>query len=89
MLQTQISYLMPTTITITTHTDLLPPYRYFMIGPTAQQTRCMAWLVKNLPSHGRVSVRDVTSMYTSINVIGPKGIEVSMSIDYSVDHLII
>ena len=43
-----------------------------MIGPTAQQIRSFAWLKRHLPKDGSVQLNDVTSMYTSINVIGPK-----------------
>ena len=43
-----------------------------MVGPTAQQTRCFAWLRDHLPEDGTVQLSDVTSMYTALNVIGPK-----------------
>ena len=46
-----------------------------MIGPTAQQTRAFAWLNEHKPSDGSVQINDVTSMYTAINVIGPKAQE--------------
>ena len=46
-----------------------------MIGPTAQQTRSAAWLHKHKPTDGSVQINDVTSMYTAINVIGPKAQE--------------
>ena len=46
-----------------------------MIGPTAQQTRSFAWLKQHLPADGSVLLSDVTSMYTAINVIGPKAQE--------------
>ena len=46
-----------------------------MIGPTAQQTRAYAWLRDHLPQGGAVQLSDVTSMYTAINVIGPKAQE--------------
>lgn len=49
--------------------------RYFMIGPTAQTTRSLAWLRDHLPKDGTVQLNDVTSMYTAINVIGPKAEE--------------
>lgn len=46
---------------------------YMMIAPTIQQTRSMAWIRKNMPSHLRsgVNVADVTSMYTAICIMGP------------------
>ena len=46
-----------------------------MIAPTSQQTRCSVWMNDHLPADGSVQVNDVTSMYTSINVIGPKAQE--------------
>ncbi|XP_060599081.1 pyruvate dehydrogenase phosphatase regulatory subunit, mitochondrial-like isoform X1 [Ruditapes philippinarum] len=50
----------------TTHT-----FSFFLIAPTTQQTRCMFWLQKHLPKDGSVQVRDVTSMYSGLNLIGP------------------
>ncbi|KAK6174464.1 hypothetical protein SNE40_017735 [Patella caerulea] len=44
---------------------------FFMICPATQQTRALSWLQRNLPADGSVQVRDVTSMYSGINVIGP------------------
>lgn len=49
--------------------------RYFMIAPTAQQTRCFSWLKDHLPKDGTVQLSDVTSMYTALNIIGPKAQE--------------
>lgn len=46
--------------------------RFFMVAPTTQQTRGLAWLRKHLPSDGSVQVSDVTSMYGAINLLGPK-----------------
>ena len=46
-----------------------------MIGPTAQQTRSKNWIKDHLPKNGSVQLSDVTSMYTTINVIGPKAQE--------------
>lgn len=48
---------------------------YFMVSPTAQQTRIREWLQRHLPQDGSVSIRDVTSMYTVLNVVGPKSKE--------------
>lgn len=44
---------------------------YFMIAPTIQQTRCMAWLQRHLPPKSKIGVSDVTSMYTAICIMGP------------------
>ncbi|ETN67554.1 nad dehydrogenase [Anopheles darlingi] len=45
---------------------------YFMISPSSQQTRIYQWMSRNLPSDASVQLNDVTSMYTVINVVGPK-----------------
>ncbi|KFB43900.1 AGAP002217-PA-like protein [Anopheles sinensis] len=45
---------------------------YFMISPSSQQTRIYEWMSRNLPTDGSVMLNDVTSMYTVINVVGPK-----------------
>ncbi|XP_052873288.1 pyruvate dehydrogenase phosphatase regulatory subunit, mitochondrial [Anopheles cruzii] len=44
---------------------------YMMIAPTVQQARCKAWIERHLPAGGRVSVSDVTSMFTAICIMGP------------------
>jgi len=49
--------------------------RYFLVGPTAQQTRSFDWLRDHLPTDGSVQLSDVTSMYTALDVIGPKAKE--------------
>ncbi|XP_035205169.1 pyruvate dehydrogenase phosphatase regulatory subunit, mitochondrial-like isoform X2 [Stegodyphus dumicola] len=48
---------------------------YFMMSPTAQQTRITEWMRRHMPKDGSVSMRDVTSMYTVLNVVGPKSRE--------------
>uniref|UniRef100_A0A182T452 Pyruvate dehydrogenase phosphatase regulatory subunit, mitochondrial n=1 Tax=Anopheles maculatus TaxID=74869 RepID=A0A182T452_9DIPT len=45
---------------------------YFMISPSSQQTRIYEWMSRNLPADASVQLNDVTSMYTVINVVGPK-----------------
>jgi len=49
--------------------------RYFLVAPTAQQTRSFDWLRGHLPTDGSVQMNDVTSMYTALDVIGPKANE--------------
>ncbi|XP_066258904.1 pyruvate dehydrogenase phosphatase regulatory subunit, mitochondrial-like isoform X1 [Euwallacea similis] len=51
------------------------PNSYFMVSPTSQQTRVYEWMRRNLPNHTRVVLNDVTSMYTVLNVVGPKSIQ--------------
>lgn len=46
-----------------------------MICPTNLQTRALAWMNQHTPPDGSVQINDVTSMYTAINVIGPKAQE--------------
>jgi len=45
---------------------------FFMVSPTNQQTRTFEWMQRNLPPDHSVGLTDVTSMYTVINVVGPK-----------------
>ncbi|CAG9855350.1 unnamed protein product [Phyllotreta striolata] len=47
---------------------------YFMISPTSQQTRAFDWVSRNLPATSTIDVNDLTSMYTVINVVGPKAV---------------
>lgn len=43
-----------------------------MVSPTSQQTRTYDWVSRNLPANTTVDLNDLTSMYTVINVVGPK-----------------
>ncbi|XP_049762224.1 pyruvate dehydrogenase phosphatase regulatory subunit, mitochondrial-like [Schistocerca cancellata] len=45
---------------------------YFMVSPTSQQTRIFEWMRRHLPANRSVGISDLTSMYTVINVVGPK-----------------
>lgn len=45
---------------------------YFMVSPTSQQTRVYERMHRNLPKDSTVVLNDITSMYTVINVVGPK-----------------
>ncbi|KAL3289639.1 hypothetical protein HHI36_023048 [Cryptolaemus montrouzieri] len=45
---------------------------FFMVSPTSQQTRIYEWMNRNLPTKSSIVLNDVTSMYTVINVVGPK-----------------
>ncbi|XP_014666984.1 PREDICTED: pyruvate dehydrogenase phosphatase regulatory subunit, mitochondrial-like isoform X2 [Priapulus caudatus] len=49
---------------------------YFVISPSIQQTRCMKWLRRHLPEDGSVNANDVSSMYTSLNILGDKSRDV-------------
>lgn len=44
---------------------------FFMICPATQQSRAWAWLTRHMPLDGSVHLRDVTSMFSGINIIGP------------------
>lgn len=46
--------------------------KFFMVSPSSQQTKIFDWMSRNLPGDKTVSLNDVTSMYTVINVVGPK-----------------
>ncbi|KAG8179596.1 hypothetical protein JTE90_001837 [Oedothorax gibbosus] len=45
--------------------------RFMIISPTIQQTRCQAWLKRNLPPDSPVLITDITSLYTAICLMGP------------------
>jgi glycine cleavage system aminomethyltransferase T len=45
--------------------------RFLVVAPTIQQTRCKKWLMRHLPARGGITVDDVTSSYSVINIIGP------------------
>lgn len=48
---------------------------YFMVSPTSQQTCVYEWMCRNKSVDSNVDINDLTSMYTVINVIGPKSAE--------------
>ncbi|CAF4483286.1 unnamed protein product [Rotaria socialis] len=50
----------------------LGEYHFLLVSPTAQSTRNMKWLKSHVPEDGSVLLSDVTSLYTALNVIGPK-----------------
>ncbi|CAF1044439.1 unnamed protein product [Adineta ricciae] len=50
----------------------LDDYHFLLISPTSQSTRSMKWLKSHVPEDGSVFLSDVTSLYTALNVIGPK-----------------
>ncbi|KAL4119079.1 hypothetical protein QTP88_011944 [Uroleucon formosanum] len=45
---------------------------YLMVSPTSQQTRVLDWLKDHLPKDESIQLADITSMYTVVNIIGPK-----------------
>ncbi|CAF1138930.1 unnamed protein product [Rotaria sordida] len=50
----------------------LGEYHFLLVSPTSQSTRNMKWLKSHVPEDGSVLLSDVTSLYTALNVIGPK-----------------
>ncbi|KAK7864281.1 hypothetical protein R5R35_009540 [Gryllus longicercus] len=56
---------------------------YFMVSPTSQQTRIFEWMRRHLPTDMSVSINDMTSMYTVINVVGPKSQELMAELSNS------
>lgn len=46
--------------------------QYFIVSPTSQQTRIFEWISSNLPEKSTIDLNDLTSMYTVINIVGPK-----------------
>ncbi|XP_058445878.1 pyruvate dehydrogenase phosphatase regulatory subunit, mitochondrial-like isoform X1 [Malaya genurostris] len=57
--------------------------RYFMISPSSQQTRIHQWMSRNLPQDASVQLNDVTSMYTVLNVVGPKSTQLMSELSNS------
>ena len=53
-------------------TPIVRSASFMLISPTSQSTRSMKWLKSHVPEDGSVFVSDVTSLYTALNVIGPK-----------------
>ncbi len=47
-----------------------------MISPTSQQTKGFHWMRRHLPKDGRIDLKDITSMYTVLNIVGPKAAQV-------------
>ncbi|XP_055609553.1 pyruvate dehydrogenase phosphatase regulatory subunit, mitochondrial-like isoform X2 [Uranotaenia lowii] len=56
---------------------------YFMISPSSQQTRIYEWMSRNLPQDATVKLNDVTSMYTVLNVVGPKSTQLMSELSNS------
>ena len=54
-----------------------------MVSPTNQQTRTFEWMQRNLPPDHSVGLTDVTSMYTVINVVGPKSCDLMSELSNS------
>lgn len=53
----------------------LTPNSFFMVSPSSQQTRIYEWMSNNLPTEGSsIKLSDETSMYTVINIVGPKAL---------------
>ena len=46
--------------------------RYMLMSPSIQQMRSKAWIIHHLPKDGSVYLQDVTSLYTTLCVMGPK-----------------
>jgi pyruvate dehydrogenase phosphatase regulatory subunit len=46
--------------------------RFMLMSPSIQQMRSHTWMKTHLPTDGSVYLQDVTSLYTSLCVMGPK-----------------
>ncbi|XP_055542448.1 pyruvate dehydrogenase phosphatase regulatory subunit, mitochondrial-like isoform X2 [Wyeomyia smithii] len=57
--------------------------QYFMISPSSQQTKIYEWMSRNLPRDDSVKLNDVTSMYTVLNVVGPKSTQLMSELSNS------
>ena len=53
-----------------------PSSRYFLLTPTALQTRTPTWMSKFMPHDNTVFLKDVSSMLSCIQLIGPKACSV-------------
>ena len=48
---------------------------FFMVSPSSQQTRIYEWMSNKLPSeNSAIKLSDQTSLYTVINIVGPKAL---------------
>ncbi|KHJ44963.1 sarcosine oxidase, gamma subunit family [Trichuris suis] len=47
------------------------PFQYLLAAPSSQQTRLFLWLKQHIEPTEVISVHDVTSKYTTLNVLGP------------------
>ena len=54
-----------------------------MVSPSNQQTRIYQWMSQHLPKDASVCLNDVTSMYTVINVVGPKSMQLMSELSNS------
>ncbi|XP_077999633.1 pyruvate dehydrogenase phosphatase regulatory subunit, mitochondrial-like [Glandiceps talaboti] len=48
---------------------------YFIISPSFKRTTCYSWLKKHMSNDSNIVLRDVTNIYTALNVMGPKSKE--------------
>ena len=44
--------------------------RFMLMSPSIQQMKAYTWMRNHLPSNGSVDLQDVTSLYTSLCVLG-------------------
>jgi pyruvate dehydrogenase phosphatase regulatory subunit len=54
--------------------------RYMLMSPSIQQMRSFSWMKNHLPRDNSVYLEDVTSLYTSLCLIGPKVIKLKLQI---------
>ncbi|CAF3730880.1 unnamed protein product [Adineta steineri] len=52
--------------------DFRPLISFLLVSPTSQSTRNMKWLKTHVPEDTSIFLSDVTSLYTGLNIIGPK-----------------
>ena len=46
--------------------------RFMLMSPSIQQMKAYTWMRNHLPSNGSVYLQDVTSLYTSLCIMGPR-----------------
>lgn len=58
-------------------------FSYLLVSPTSQQTKSFHWMRRHLPNDGSIDMKDVTSMYSVINVVGPKAKQILSELSQS------
>ena len=54
--------------------------RFMLMSPSIQQTRSFTWVKHHLPEDGSVFLQDVTSLFTTLCIMGPKSPDVMANI---------
>ncbi|XP_035483857.1 pyruvate dehydrogenase phosphatase regulatory subunit, mitochondrial [Scophthalmus maximus] len=55
---------------------------FFIVSPTDQQVHCWSWIKKHMPNDPQLHLEDVSWKYTSLNLIGPRAMDVLAELSY-------